>query len=115
MVKHSDYHYSTTIKTDSLAVVSCLRALAARSQMTGNQFLAWKGTTDEAWREAGGLVTFRFTSPVYRSDFFAYVAKLLPVLSCRIISVQDDSSQLLGDVERASSEALFVLMTYSVF
>jgi hypothetical protein len=56
-LEHSDYRFSVTSRTDDLAVVGCLRALADFSQKSGNKRIAWGGTTDAYWRRNGHSVT----------------------------------------------------------
>jgi hypothetical protein len=42
-LEHSDYRFSVTTRTDDLAVVGCLRALADFGQKSGNKRIAWGG------------------------------------------------------------------------
>ena len=77
-MSHVAYKFSVTIKSDDLAVVNCLRAIAQFSQQSGNNRIPWGGTKDQDWKRDGHAVTFRFTTPEYRSGFIAEARRLLP-------------------------------------
>ncbi len=77
-MSHADYKFSITMKSDDLAVVNCLRSLSQFSQQTGNNRIPWGGTKDQDWKRDGHVVTFRFTTPEYRSGFVAECRRLLP-------------------------------------
>lgn len=87
--RHAEFHYSITIATEDLAVVYCLRALADFSQATGNSRIAWGGTKDDDWRNAGRRVCFRFTNPRYREDFHSHATRLLPATAWREVARSD--------------------------
>lgn len=78
MTTHAEHRFSITLKTDDLAVVGCLRALAKYSQKTGNNQIPWGGTKDTDWLRAEKQVTFRFSSQRYRDGFLTEVERLLP-------------------------------------
>ena len=78
MTTHGDHHYSITVRTDDLAILHCLRALADYAQQTGNKRIAWGGTKEADWAAAGHQVTFHLSSPDYRSTFLAQAIRLLP-------------------------------------
>jgi hypothetical protein len=78
MTEHADHKFSLTIKTNDLAIVNCLRALAKFSQKTGNNNIPWGGTKDGEWRQNGHNVTFRFSMPQYRDGFIAEIERILP-------------------------------------
>lgn len=78
MRKHSEYHYSVTIKTDDEGVVSCLRALSQYTQLTGNKRIPWGGTGKSNWVRNGHCVTFYFSEPEYRKSFIKETLRLLP-------------------------------------
>jgi hypothetical protein len=90
MTYHADHRFSITIKTDDLAVVGCLRALAEFSQKTGNNRIPWGGTKDQNWRQAGKHVTFRFSSPEFRAGFEDEIRRLLPQTLWSIEGEHDD-------------------------
>src|SRR5262249_19993783 len=77
-VDFADFHFSITIRSNDLAVVGCLRALAAHSQQTISRRVPWGGTKDSDWKAASGHVTFRFTTRQYRENFRAECRRLLP-------------------------------------
>ncbi len=77
-MSHADYKFSITVKSDDLAVVNCLRALSQFSQQSGNNRIPWGGTKSKDWKRDDHTVTFRFTSPEYRSIFVAEGHRLLP-------------------------------------
>ena len=77
-MSHSAYKFSVTIQSDDLAVVNCLRSLSQYSQQSGNNRIPWGGTKDQDWKRDGNKVTFRFTTPEYRSGFLAEAKRLLP-------------------------------------
>ena len=87
---HSAYKFSVTIHTNDLAVVNCLRALSQYSQESGNNRIPWGGTTDENWKRNQKNVTFRFTTPTYRSGFLDEATRLLPVELWTVASQDDD-------------------------
>jgi hypothetical protein len=70
--------YSITCQTDDLAVVHCLRALCQHCEQDCVPQIAWGGTGEEAWRDAGNQITLRFTNPEYRAAFVREVTRLLP-------------------------------------
>ena len=78
MTTHQEHKFSITIRTDDLAVVGCLRALAKFSQKRGNNQIPWGGTKDDDWRRAENQVTFRFSSAQYRAGFVGEAKRLLP-------------------------------------
>jgi hypothetical protein len=78
MTTHADHKYSITIHSDDLAVVNCLRALSKYSQKTGNNNIPWGGTKDRDWEKNRHEVTFHFSDPAYRENFFSELRRLLP-------------------------------------
>jgi hypothetical protein len=89
-MSHKDHHYSVTVHSDDLAVINCLRSLADFSQKAGNKRIAWGGTTDKAWKEAGNAVTFRFTDPKFRQCLLDEARRLLPTDLWNVISQSDN-------------------------
>jgi hypothetical protein len=90
MSTHQLYKFSITVKTDDLPVVYCLRALSKYCQRTGNNNIPWGGTNDNAWKVSNNCVTFRFSSPEYRSGFIKLVEHLLPGHLYNIVKHNDD-------------------------
>lgn len=89
MTTHADHKFSVSIRTDDLAVVNCLRALAKFSQKHGNNNIPWGGTKDDDWKRARGNVTFRFSAPQYRDGFMAEVERLLPQALWKVTDKSD--------------------------
>ena len=88
-MSHATYKFSITVKTDDLAVVNCLRSLSEYSQKTGINRIPWGGTKDKDWKRDGHNVTFRFTTPEYRSGFVAEVRRLLPASLWSVVRQSD--------------------------
>lgn len=74
---HAKYHYSITCHTHDKAVMFCLRSLAHFAEHSSQKNIAWSGTTDKAWEEAGHRITLRFTSPKYRDVFRREAKRIL--------------------------------------
>ncbi len=87
---HSEYRFSVTIHSNDLAVVNCLRALSQYSQKSGNNRIPWGGTKDDDWKRDQSKVTFRFTTPEYRSGFVAEATRLLPYALWAVVNQSDD-------------------------
>jgi len=77
MHNHETHRFTVTLHTNDLAVVHCLRALAAYCQKTESTYEAWGGTGKKQWQERK-QVTFRFTTESYRAEFMREVRRLLP-------------------------------------
>jgi hypothetical protein len=88
---HADYRFSVTTRTDDLAVVGCLRALADFSQKLGNKRIAWGGTTDDHWRRNSHSITFRFCAPEFRDGFLNEARRLLPSDLWTVAGGRDDN------------------------
>jgi hypothetical protein len=84
-----DHHFAVTLRSDDLALVNCLRALADFSQKTGNRRRSWRDATDEAWVAGNLEVTFHFTSQAYREDFSGEVRRLLPGHLWKVVAESD--------------------------
>ena len=78
MSTHVDHRFSITVRTDDLAILYCLRALADYSQETGNTRITWGGTKKADWERGGRCVTFRFSKPEYRTKFNKEADRVLP-------------------------------------
>ena len=89
MTTHSDHRFSIMVKTDDLAVVGCLRALAKFSQKVGNNNIPWGGTKDDDWIRDGNTVTFFFSSPSFRDGFVGEINRLLPQNLWSIVGTDD--------------------------
>ena len=78
LTTHADHHFSVTVKTDDVAVLHCLRALADYAQETGNKRIAWGGTTKDEWERSRHAVSFHFSHPTYRASFLREASRLFP-------------------------------------
>lgn len=87
---HSDHKYSISIKTFDLAILYCLRALAAYSQKTGNTRIPWGGTTRKDWEANNKIIKFRFSDLDYRKAFIAEATRILPHVSWEKIREDDN-------------------------
>lgn len=77
--EHKSFHFSVTLRSDDLAVIHCLRALAQYAQRDGNTRITWGGTKRKDWEENHHQITLRFTQPEYRHHFVAEADRLLPL------------------------------------
>jgi hypothetical protein len=75
---HADHYFSVRVRTANLAAAYCLRAIADFAQQTGNSRIAWGGTTDDSWKQSGGIMTFYFSAEKYRGGFLEAASRLLP-------------------------------------
>ena len=91
MGQHSGYKFSITIHSEDLAVVGCLRSLSQFSQKSENNRIPWGGTKEPDWKRDGHSVTFRFTTPDYRSGFVAEAKRLLPISLWSVIAQSDNN------------------------
>jgi len=70
--------FSITCWTPDLAVVHCLRGLCQHAESKVKPQIAWGGTTEKAWRDAGKQISLRFSSPAFRDEFVLHARRLLP-------------------------------------
>jgi hypothetical protein len=94
---HEDHHFSITLRSDDLAVVGCLRALAQHCQKTGNARIAWGHTKKPDWIRAGKKVTFHFSDPSYREEFKREATRILPTALFTVVSHRDDDPATPAD------------------
>ena len=87
---HEAYKFSVTVHSDDLAVVNCLRSLSQYSQQSGNNRIPWGGTKDQDWKRDANTVTFRFTTPAFRSGFLQEVQRLLPQTLWTVVRQSDN-------------------------
>lgn len=85
------YKFSVTIRTDDKALVYCLRALSKFSQQSGNNNIPWGGTKDAQWKKDDNHVTFRFSSPEYRTIFEEEIKRLMPCARWTVVSRSDNN------------------------
>src|SRR5689334_10885609 len=87
---HRLFKFSLTCKTQDLAVVYCLRAIAEFSQKEINPRIAWGGTKDGDWQRDHQRVTFHFSSPQNRESFVKTAERLLPQGAWSEVARSDD-------------------------
>ncbi len=88
----SDYarcKFSVTCFTHELAVVHCLRGLAAYAEQDCPRPITWGGTKAKDWKAAGNQVTFRFTSSKFRDDFEQHATLFLSKGSWNAVTRSD--------------------------
>jgi hypothetical protein len=76
MSQHQFFKYSLTVKSDDLAFITSLRALAWYCQNEINRQIAVAGAKEVDWEKDGHQVTFYFTSDSNRQNFLKEVEKL---------------------------------------
>jgi hypothetical protein len=94
---HADHHFSITVRSDDLAVVGCLRAVAQHCQQTGNARIAWGHTKEPDWRRAGKRVTFHFSEPNYREEFKLVASRVIQTGLFAVESERDDDPATPAD------------------
>ena len=91
MLTHKDFHFSINVLTDDLAVLHCLRGLSMFAQQDGNKRIPWGGTKENDWERHHHLVTFHFTSQLYREAFEQQALRLLPEGSWEKVGYSDEN------------------------
>jgi hypothetical protein len=69
MGRREQFHFSITVQSDDLFVVSALRGLACQCQPQINRRIAVAGASNDEWKRNQGEVTFYFTSTSNRAEF----------------------------------------------
>jgi hypothetical protein len=69
MGQREHFHFSVTIQSDELFMVSALRGLARQCQPQINRQMAVAEASNDKWKRDQGEVTFYFTSPSNRAEF----------------------------------------------
>jgi len=69
MGQRQHFHFSVTIQSDELFMVSALRGLARQCQPQINRRMAVAEASNDTWRRHQGEVTFYFTSTSNRAEF----------------------------------------------
>ncbi len=90
MDTHRLFRFSLTCRTEDLAVVYCLRAIAEYSQKEINPRIAWGGTKDADWRRDQQCITFHFSSPENRERFVQTAQRTLARGSWNEVVRSDD-------------------------
>ena len=88
MTKHVDHPFSATLSTLDLALVGCLRALAAFTEQASHDDRP--SAEERDWRAAGQKLTFRFSTALNRDLFINDVRRLLPAHLVRFHPRDDD-------------------------
>ncbi len=87
---HRLFRFSVKCRSEDLAVVYCLRAIAEYSQKNINPRIAWGGTKDADWSRDGHCVTFHFSSAQNRDGFLQTAKRLLAQGSWAEVARSDD-------------------------
>jgi hypothetical protein len=92
---HAAYIFSITVRTEDLAVLTCLRALSNFAQQTGNNRMPSFAASDRVWLRDGHKLTFRFTKPAFRAAFLLEARRLLPNDSFEFVGQNDNDAASL--------------------
>jgi len=75
---HKHFHFSVTIQSEELFMVSAMRKLAWECQPQINRQIAASGTGNDPWKRNQGRATFYFTSAANRTEFLSELSLILP-------------------------------------
>jgi hypothetical protein len=78
MNRHEHFHFSVTVQTCELFMVSAMRRLARQCQPQINRQIATAGTSNDQWKHNQGNATFYFTSPSNRMEFLKETSLIFP-------------------------------------
>jgi len=78
MNRHEHFHFSVTVQTWELFMVSAMRRLAWECQPQINRQIAAAGTGNDQWKRNQGRATFYFTSTANRSEFLGELSLIFP-------------------------------------
>ena len=78
MNRHEHFHFSVTIQSEELFMVSAMRRLAWQCQPQINRRIAAAGTGNDQWKRNQGRATFYFTSTANRTEFLGELSRILP-------------------------------------
>ena len=78
MNRHEHFHFSVTIQSKELFMVSAMRKLAWECQPQINRQIAAAGTNNDQWARNQGRATFYFTSTANRTEFLRELSLILP-------------------------------------
>jgi hypothetical protein len=76
MGQHEHFHFSVTIRTEELFMVSAMRGLACQCQPQINRQIAVAGAGNDKWKHNQGEATFFFTSTDNRAEFLSEATML---------------------------------------
>jgi hypothetical protein len=74
MNQHEHFHFSVTVQSEELFMVSAMRRLAWQCQPQINRQIAAAGTGNDNWKHNQGNATFYFTSAANRREFLKETA-----------------------------------------
>jgi hypothetical protein len=75
---HEHFHFSVTIQSEELFMVSAMRRLAWQFQPQINRRIATAGTGNDQWKRNQGRATFYFTSTANRTEFLGELSRIFP-------------------------------------
>ncbi|MDR7323665.1 MULTISPECIES: hypothetical protein [Catenuloplanes] len=75
--KHDLFHFSVTVWSENVSVLSALRGLSFHYEEHANPQIASGGTGAGEWFRDEKLSTFHFTSPKCREDFLTAAGNIL--------------------------------------
>jgi hypothetical protein len=78
MDRHEHFHFSVTIQSEELFMVSAMRRLAWQCQPQINRRIAAAGTGNDLWKRNQGRATFYFTSTANRTEFLGELSRIFP-------------------------------------
>ena len=78
MDRHEHFHFSVTIQSEELFMVSAMRRLAWQCQPQINRRIAAAGTGNDQWKRNQGRATFYFTSTANRTEFLGELSRIFP-------------------------------------
>jgi tRNA G46 methylase TrmB len=78
MSQHEHFHFSVTIKSEELFMVSAMRRLARQCQPQINRQIAVAGTNNAKWKRNQGNATFYFTNSANRTEFLSEMSLIFP-------------------------------------
>jgi hypothetical protein len=78
MSQHEHFHFSVTIQSWELFMLSAMRGLAWQCQPQINRQIAVAGTSDANWKRNQGKATFYFTSTANRAEFLSEMSLIFP-------------------------------------
>jgi hypothetical protein len=93
MNRHKHFHFSVTVQTCELFMVSAMRRLAWQCQPQINRQIAAAGTNNDQWKHNQGNATFYFTSSSNRREFINEMSLIFPT-GWKIISHDEKRTAL---------------------
>jgi len=78
MSQREHFHFSVTIQSWELFMVSAMRRLAWQCQPQINRQIAIAGASNAQWKRNQGKATFYFTSTANRAEFLSEISLIFP-------------------------------------